>query len=280
MEDIQQYCLSPSLSNFEALPSGVRKEMVSLSKKAAKKKGANQKLASLILDHYRVVDKRMGRLVDPSWRRSVLDKTSGYVMDVIPEGTLVFRATKNKEVLVKDRATYVALEISNANQYLPSSRKGSLAVYRTTKELRLFSLDNLENANRLLREAYRLPDKTLYDTIKGLFIGDIAEAYFSRRKELREAIVKRDDPVQLHTLMRSSVIKNDFVFSHWLCSKGYMGYSAGIMKMFIMGNLHDAFPEEIMLCDPTGSLKRVAEIPMKKQTSRSALDDILDSLKN
>jgi len=275
MEEIQRYCSSPSLQNFEALSFSIRKEMVSLSRTALKTKGANHKLASLILGHYKALDKVMGKPVHPSWRHPVLDK-SGYVCDVIPVGTAVFRASKDKDVL-KNRATYFALEIGNANQYLPSSKKGFLAAYQTTKELRLFRLDHLENANRLLRETYRLPDKTMYVMIKGLFIGPIAEAYFSKRKDLRDAIVQSDDPLQLKTLVRSSIIKNDFLFSGWLCSQGYEGYSGGLMKMMVVGNLKDAFPEEIMLCDPTRDLRRVAEIQIKKQDSRSALDTLLES---
>ena len=281
MSSIQRYCSSPSLQNFEALSLSIRKEMVSLSRTALKTKGANHKLASLILGHFKALDKVMGKPIPPSWRRPVLDDESGYVCDVLPVGTTVFRASKDKDTL-KNRATYFALEIGNANQYLPSSKKGFLAAFQTTRELRLFRLDDLKNANRLLRETYRLPDKTMYATIKGLFIGPVAEAHFLTRKDLRDAIVQSDDPLQLKTLVRSSVIKNDFLFSGWLCSQGYEGYSAGLMKMMVVGKLKDAFPEEIMLCDPTRDLRRVAEISIKKQDSRSALDTLLESwnLKN
>jgi hypothetical protein len=91
-------------------------------------------------------------------------------------------------------------------------------------------------------------------------------------------IVRTDtDPISFKKLVRNSIIKNDFLFSNWLCAHGFHGYSAGVMDMYIHMTLKKAFPEEIMLCDPTIlQLCRTIETPRLK--TREQLQDILQDL--
>jgi hypothetical protein len=242
--------------------------VVSMSKEALQKKKKKHFMASVILEY----DALLGAEWRRPWRRPlpIVDSQSGRTYDSIPQGKLLFRASKDKVVLEKDRATYFGPTIHVANLYMRDYKNGFLNVYQTTAELKLFRLDHLDNVNRLLRESYASSDKSLYKTIADMFV-----AGASTKSQKFKSYIKSETPLQFKKLLRSSYIQSDFLFANWLCANGFQGYSAGRITVSTE-SFPALFHEEIMLCDPTAALRLVMEVPMKKkQQSFEALQAIV-----
>jgi len=260
---IKKFCAEPSFTNFKLLPLDVRELTVSMSREALQKKKTNL-MASMIIK-YNIL------FHNSDWRRSlpIVDTQSGRTYDIIPKGKLLFRGSKDRVVLEKDRATYFGPTIHIANLYMRNHKNGFLNVYQTTKELRLFRLDHLDNVNRLLRESYA-SDRELYKTIADMFVGGV-----STKSQKLKTYIQSETPLQFKKLLRSSYIQSDFRFSSWLCANGFQGYSAGRMTVSTE-SFPALFHEEIMLCDPTTALQLVMEVQMKqKQQSLEALQAIV-----
>ena len=277
MDKLDVFCSHPSQLNFEVLPVFYKKNLHNLSKMivSGKIKG-NKELATTVITYYEKCKRTLGKIIPQSWRQNQVDTTNCLIMSIIPTQTLLFRGQKKNNVL-QDRPTYFALEIGNANQYLPTSQKGLLSIYRTNHPLRLFRLDDLENVNKILRETF-IQNPTVYQVIKSMFLSKILELKISNKEKCFQKIIKSRDPIQFNVLVRNSIIKNDFIFANWLCEQGYHGYSSGLMHIYEIGSLRKNFPEEVMICHPIGSLNLVQEIEMKKEKDRIKLDEILQNI--
>ena len=82
---------------------------------------------------------------------------------------------------------------------------------------------------------------------------------------------KEDKPLQLAKIYRQSIVKDDLVFSNWLCANGFNGYHADIMKQ----KMGFDFPAENMICKPGNDLKIVDNIEMRQLKKGSdKLDDL------
>jgi hypothetical protein len=261
---IKKFCANPSFTNFKLLPLDVRELTVSMSREALQKKKTNM-MASMIIK-YNIL------FHHSDWRRSlpIVDTQSGRTYDIVSKGKLLFRASKDRVVLEKDRATYFGPTIHIANLYMRDHKNGFLNIYQTTAELKLFRLDNLDNVNRLLRESYASSDKSLYKTIADMFVAGV-----STKSQKLKTYIQSENPLQFKKLLRSSLTESDFRFANWLCANGFQGYSAGRITVST-----ESFPREfhgeIMLCDPTTALQLVMEVQMKqKQQSFEALQAIV-----
>jgi len=271
---IIDFCSKPSKTTYNKISGNHREFMHTVSQFIIKYNIGNIRLAYRIKDYYqnKFGNKRlMGIPVASGWR-SQLPLIDTYYYDIIPDGTSLFRGSKNDEPL-KNRATYFALEIGNANQYLPVNINGFMGIYKTNKELRLFRLDDLDNINSLLAFFFKR-DKKMYENFKRMFVSPLVE--------LNEVLLnsktyqEEDGPIQLKDLIRASDTKVDFKFANWLCEQGFDGYSAGIMERYSRGRYEPAFPEEIMLCKPVDNVLLIKEmLKMKKSKNRDKLDDIL-----
>lgn len=205
----------------------------------------------------------------------VLNTLFNWEYIIIPKGTLLFRGSYEIPSEA-NRATYYAPEIKTANIYLPTKQYGYMNVYKVKRNLRLFKLNSLHNANLLLRETFpdktvrikgkklgkgrRSPDKTLYDIIRFIYTG--------------EYVINPDTkPHQITRLKRSSIITDDFVFANWICDNAFSGgYYAETMKQKLGFN----FPAEAMICKPKRDLELQANIQMRKTKSSKKLQDIVD----
>jgi hypothetical protein len=278
MDKLDVFCSDPSQLSFDKLPVFYKKNLHDLSKKivSGKVKG-NKILATTVVNFYEKCKRTLGKIIPQSWRQNQLDSTNCLIMSIIPSQTLLFRGQKKKNVL-QDRPTYFALEIGNANQYLPASQKGLLSIYRTNHPLKLFRLDDLENVNKILRETF-IQNPPVYQVIKSMFLSKILELKISNKEKCFQKIIKNRNPIQFNVLVRNSIIKNDFIFANWLCGQGYDGYCSGLMHIYEVGSLRKSFPEEVMICYPFGSVDVIQEIEMKKEKDRVKLDQILQNIK-
>jgi hypothetical protein len=248
---------------------------------AGRVKDGDPALAKKVVEYHAAAKRLLGKKLPPHWRTHALDSTTHLVVDTVPEGTLLFRGQKTLSALPSQKATYFALEIGNANQYLPTAKKGVLSVYRTRAPLHLLRLDSLDNVNRMLRETYD-SNRPVYDVVRSMFLSKLLQIKAEKDPKWRSVLFSgppEKEPVQFKRLVRNSVIKNDFVFANWLCRKGYQGYASGVMFLYEFGSLQESFPEEIMLCDPAAVLRVLRHTEMKKQKDRFALDRVLESFK-
>lgn len=199
-------------------------------------------------------------LTEGEWRAtSQTPCGDNWVCDVIQPGVKFFRGAGKKSVRFNlyNRATYYTPHFQVANLYINKTRESVVQVVTPTKELRLFRLDCLENANRLLRESFK-SDKNLYQCMT-TFYGLV-----------RKRDMKQDGPVQITSLNRLSGHKNDFFFANWLCQQGMAGYSAGPFT----GNFK--FPAEVVICEGIFNLEIKGLIYTKRintETDMEALDE-------
>ena len=277
MDKLDVFCSNPSQLNFDVLPVFYKKNLHHLSKKIiSDKMNGNKVLATAVIGFYEKCKRTLGKIIAQDWRQNQIDTSTCLVMSIIPTQTLLFRGQKKKNVM-QDRPTYFALEIGNANQYLPTSQKGLLSIYKTNQPLRLLRLDDLENVNKILRETF-IQNPNVYQVIKSMFLSKILELKNSNKEKCFQKIIKSRDPIQFNILVRNSIIKNDFIFANWLCGQGFDGYCSGLMHIYEVGSLRKSFPEEIMICHPIGSVNVIQEIEMKKEKDRLKLDQILQNI--
>lgn len=279
MDQLDEFCSHPSQYNFDILPVFYKKNLHSLSKKivSGKIKG-NKVFATTVINFYEKCKRTLGKILPQTWRTNQVDTTTCLVMSIIPSHTILFRGQKKKSAL-KDKPTYFAFEVGNANQYLPSHHKGLLSIYKTNQPLHLFRLDDLENVNKILRETF-IQNPIVYQVITSMFLSKILELKISNKEKCFQKIIQSRDPIQFTILVRNSIIKNDFIFANWLCAQGYDGYCSGLMHIYEVGALRKSFPEEIMICHPIGCLDVIQEIEMKKEKDRLRLDQILQNIQS
>jgi len=282
MDALRIFCRDPTLDHFQDLPLVYKTSLHDHARiiVAGRVKDGDTALAKKVVEYYAAAKRLLGKKLPAHWRTHALDPMTRFVVDIVPEGTLLFRGQKTLSALPSHKATYFALEIGNANQYLPTAKKGILSVYRTRAPLRLLRLDSLDNVNRMLIETYE-SDRPVYDVVRSMFFSKLLQIKAEKDPKWRSTLFSsppEKEPVQFQRLVRNSVIKNDFVFANWLCRKGYQGYASGVMFLYELGSLQESFPEEIMLCDPAAVLRAVQHTEMKKQKDRFALDRILESL--
>ena len=201
-------------------------------------------------------------LGEGNWRS--LDRAScgdNWVCDVIEPGTKFFRGVSKRALKFNlyDRATYYTPQFQVANLYINKTKESVVQVVTPAKELRLFRVDCLENANRLLRESFE-SDKRLYNCMT-TFYGAV------RKKDTQQ-----DGPVQLKHLNRISGHKNDFFFANWLCQQGMAGYSAGPFT----GNF--VFPAEIVVCEGIFNLEIKGLIYTKKVNTEADMKALADKI--
>ena len=264
---LEPFCSAPTYYHFTLLPPHVRELVVSMSKEALveKKKSNHTMMMAGMLAQY-------DKTFHADWRHPIKDPHSGFIMDILPKGKLFYRASKDKVVLEKNKATYFAPTIHIANLYMRNHKNGFLNVYQTAEECRLFRLDDLDNVNRLLRSSYA-SDKQLYKIIADMFVASHDAVNRSRLK----SYIQSENPVQFKKLLRSSLSQSDFRFANWLCSNGFHGYSAGQITSSVKDYFPRFFHEEIMLCDPTARLRLVVEFSMKKkEQSRQVLQRMVE----
>jgi hypothetical protein len=270
-KEMETFCKKPSKKGFQKLPLPIRQLFYQYSQEIlqSKRKG-NFRLAHRICAYHENKPLRMAVIVPDFWRKTIR-KADGWEYDELSKDVALYRAGK-KPIVLENQPTYFAIEVGNANQYLPTKKAGYLVVFQLKKQVRLFRLDSLSNINRLLRELYHSsPD--LYEVVRKMFIPPLLKQY----KKLYETTVQKTDPLQLSRLIRYSLIPNDFRFANWLCQNGFDGYSAGVMDIYVgMGRVAKEFPEEVLLCDPPSVLHTVGQIQTTKKTSRDALDSLLD----
>lgn len=273
---MQDFCAQPTRKKYELLDKEARELLYQYSVQIMRsEQEGDYRLANRILSYHDGTPLRMAVEVPHFWRRPHAKK-GGWVCDEIAVGTELYRAGKSSIPLQKNRPTYFALEIGNANQYLPVKKEGYLTVYRAAKALCLFRLDSVDNINRLLRHLHGLKNDTLYRVVLKMFYPPLLKHY----KTLYDTtILHETHPIQFKRLVRYSLISNDFLFANWLCQQGFEGYSAGVMHIYSgVGKTAAEFPEEVLLCDPS-RLTAVATFHTQKKKNREALDSLLDSQK-
>lgn len=193
---------------------------------------------------------------------------------IVPSGTLLFRGTKEIPT-ENNRATYYAPIIQTANIYLPTGNPGYMNVYRVKRDVYLFKLDSLYNANRLLKETFS--DKTIVKPSKKMSNGKYTKAYtlYDIVKHIYTGdyiLEKETQAYQIKNLHRNSITYNDLLFSNWLCENNFNGYYADDMKQKLGFN----FPAEVMICSPAKILHKVDSISMRKTKSDKVLQNIVD----
>lgn len=199
-------------------------------------------------------------LTEGNWRLSSQTPCGdNWVCDVVQPGVKFFRGAGKKSARFNlyDRATYYTPHFQVANLYINKTKESVVQVVTPTKELRLFRLDCVENANRLLQESFA-SDKKLYQCMT-TFYGLV-----------RKQDMKQDGPVQITSLNRLSGHKNDFFFANWLCRQGMAGYSAGPFT----GNFK--FPAEVVICEGIFNLEIKGLIYTKRintEADMKALDE-------
>lgn len=271
---MEEFCARPTRVKYGHLDKTVQDLLYKYAKQIMQSgKRGDYRLANRIMSYHDSTPLRMSVVVPTWWRQRVLYE--GWVCDDIPAGSCVFRASKTESQLLPTQPTYFAMEAGNANQYLPSKKKGCLGIFHT-KALRLFRLDDVHNINRLLNRLYK-EEEVLYRVVLKMFYPPLLEHY----KGLYDSTIHRQThPIQFKRLIRYSLISNDFVFSNWLCKQGFDGYSAGVMDTYIgAGRVGAQFPEEVLLCKPSQSLHLCKVLHTQRKNTREALDALLDDVK-
>ena len=204
VNNIIKFCNNPSWVLYKKISPDDKDFMYRVSMFIIDNNIGNEILAYRIRDYYnnKFGNKRMlGRPIDNSWRISPNDTIDGYYFDEIPNNSILFRASSTNLDL-QNRATYFALEIGNANQYLPTARKGLMGIYKTNKTLRMFRLDNLDNINNLLTYFFTINNKTMYNTVKEMFYTPLFDVYTEQRKSIIEQEETDNQPLQFKKLYR------------------------------------------------------------------------------
>lgn len=271
---ISDFCKRPTKQKFNKLPQNVRDIFSQLSKETLHKNPGHM-LSHRILAYYQNQTRPLGFVLPQYlWRIPAISSPKDYKYDKIPRDTLCYRGSKKSIQLKKNVPTYFALEIGNANQYLPVTKKGFLGIFRTIRPILLLRLDDLDNVNKILYRTFT-SNISVYKYIKSMFLPPLLPFYPNTYKKVILREESEDQPIQFKRLLRYSLCKNDFAFTTWLCSQGFNGYSAGVMDMLdFMGTITKSFPEEIVLCDPTSFLVHIKTITIKRLKNRDALQDL------
>lgn len=270
---MDDFCACPLRKRYNELGTEVKQKLYAYSLKIMRSElRGDYRMAHRIISYHEGKPLEMAVVVPTGWRTS--RKVKGWVCDEIAAGVEFYRAGKS---LTEKRPTYFALEVGNANQYLPTKKEGCLTVYRSMGRLRLFQLDNVNNINRLLLQLHKSKEDHLYRVVLTMFYPPLIKNY---KKLYESTILQETHPVQFKRLVRYSLISNDFVFANWLCQEGFQGYSAGVMDIYSgAGRVRAQFPEEVLLCDPLSVLEVVSTFSTKRKSSRESLDALLDSQK-
>ena len=171
-----------------------------------------------------------------TWRKDRHIDVDGWEYDIIPEGTILFRGDDSKYGFHK-RATYYTPLFKVSNMYINKTKKGYIQVLSTTKDLKTFRIDSLNNINKILQLTYN-ENKKLYRILLG---------FFGQGKHVKDNSLPL--PPHVERIGRVSSPKEDFVFANWLCDNGFQGYSAGFIISL------GSFPDEVMICDGLGVLR-------------------------
>ena len=253
--DIQDFCKNPNINSWKNLNMIIQDLLLETATFCIKNQRGDLKMASVILD-----------LSKSPWETVTL-----------PKNYTLFRGSA-REVNIDSDVIWFAPNVDIANKYLPSNKKGYLSIFRVKTPLKLFSLNSLHNANKLLRETfsdkklvihphkkYKLRGKTLYDIIRHIYTG------------IKYIKVPDTKPLQLKKIVRASVTKEDIVFAKWLCSKGFSGWHANLMNQKWR---KVTFPAEDMICNPYKDLEPVETIEMRKTKSKNVLAKLQEQYSN
>lgn len=140
---------------------------------------------------------------------------------VLPKGSKLYRGdnkiTGIKYTFPDNRRTFFAFSHEEATEY------GVVYEFETNKELHLVKIDDEENLEKLHKNAS--------ETVKKIIENNYGYGYYpSGNKRTRD-----------------SVHKEDYIFSDYLCNKGFQGYASNkVTGDIIRSNFH----REVMLCDP------------------------------
>lgn len=225
-----------------------------------------QKLFGLAWDRYRWIDK-------------TFKCHDGFTCIKLYDDVHLFRGNKIKTNL-QNKETYFAPWHGTTINYLPKKGTGYLEIYKLkNKNLNLFDLSDLENVNRLLRESFH--NKEEYTMMKNITIGKVGLAHLetsphphlSTFYKFFSQLQTDTQPYQFKTLLRTSIIKEDFKFGQWLCKHNFDGYAA--RDMFSAQDYpikkFPAFPAEIMLCTPKNDVQLVKRIDTIKYKTKTAM---------
>ena len=236
---VKKFCSSPTKNYWEKISPNVREIFTETARWCIRKNKGNIDIANKIVS-------------------MTTKKEWDYI--TLPKGYRVFRGSKGKITLEK-RATYFTRSVITANIYVPTNKKGYITVYELNKSIKLFKLDSLYNANRLIEDALRSKtllqkSSTLYDVIRKIY--------------KKHPLEKDDGP--LTKLLRQSIIANDLIFSNWLCEQGFTGYHADMTSQSWDGTI--TFPSEIMLCKPKNDVTMIKEIHRRRTQSPKVLREL------
>ena len=238
----------------------------SRSRRTARRRRSNVKRSALkILRNKR--DTKVNRKIKDKY--SIPTNSIFYLKDnnwdyfTVSKNTILFRGQKTDEN--KNRPTYFANEPNNAVEYLNTNQKGYLKIFKTSKPLNLFEI-NESNINKLLTQLFHdktiiRPKKfaqTLYEVIRFIFTG-------------KYKFPPEKTAYKIKKITRNSCYEQDIIFSNWLCANGFDGYYAADLSQ----KLTCDFPGEIMLCDPLSSTEEIKSIHMKKTKNIFKIEDLL-----
>lgn len=245
----------------------VKKKVATKKRKDAKKKDAEQKVFGLEWSHYR-------------WIERTYKDSDGYTCIKLYDNVRLFRGNKTKTEL-KNRETYFAPWHGTTIGYIPKKGTGYMEIYELkNKNLKLFDLSSVENINRLLRETFH--NKEEYNMIKKITMGKTVMAGFEasphpqliRFAKYFSQLETDNQPYQFKTLLRTSIIKEDFKFGQWLCKRNFDGYAARDMydsRDFPIK--FPSFPAEIMLCTPKNDVQLVKCIPTHRYKTTTEMQE-------
>ena len=215
------------------------------------------------------------------WIERTYKDNDGYTCIKLCDNVNLFRGNKTKTEL-KNRETYFAPWHGTTINYIPKKKTGYMEIYKLkNKNLKLFDLSNLENVNRLLRETFY--NKEEYTMIKNITMGKTVMAHLeislhphlSRFAKYFSQLQTENQPYQFKTLLRTSIIKEDFKFGQWLCKRNFDGYAARDMydsRDFPTIKI-PAFPAEIMLCTPKNDVELVKRITTTRYKTKTEMQE-------
>ena len=251
------------LQNTSVTSRNLNRTQVQTTAVATPKDKQNDKIFGLESTKYRWIDSNY--------------KYNGYWCIKLTPGLFLYRGNKVFSNLT-NQATYFAPWHGTSNSYLPKGKDGYFSVYQIkhAKNLNLMDLSKLENLNKLLSTYFH--DKPIYEMIKNVTIGKIIEAKISVNPNVNDAkkfktLETPTQPYQLKYPIRTSIIKDDYKFSNWLCEQGFDGYAAEDMnftKNFLTNK--KTFPAEVMLCNPKNDVVFLKGFPTRKFTKMSLME--------
>lgn len=214
------------------------------------------------------------------WIEKTYKDENGFCCIQLLPNVYLYRGNKVKTNL-QNRETYFAPWYGTSRNYLPKRGEGYFEIYKLKNErLKLFDLSNIDNINKLLRDTFH--NKEDYEMIKRITLGKIVMTMLqmtgqkSRYAKYFTQLETQSQPYQFKILLRTSIIKEDFKFSLWLCKKNYDGYATRDMydtKDLIIQ--FPSFPAEIMLCTPKNDLQMVKCIKTKRFNTITEMEETI-----